>query len=98
MKKSMRNKRIPQRTCIVCRQKKDKKDLIRLVRTNSGTVEMDLSGKKPGRGAYLCARKNCWEEGFKRNHLEHALRTKIRAENRQALVSYSDSLSGGSQI
>jgi predicted RNA-binding protein YlxR (DUF448 family) len=95
---SMRNKRIPQRTCIVCRQKKDKKDLIRLVRTNSGTVEMDLSGKKPGRGAYLCARKNCWEEGFKRNHLEHALRTKIRAENRQALVSYGDSLSGGSQI
>lgn len=98
MKKSMRNKRIPQRTCIVCRQKKDKNDLIRLVRTNSGTVEMDLSGKKPGRGAYLCARKNCWEEGFKRNHLEHALRTKIRAENRQALVSYGDSLSGGSQI
>lgn len=72
--------------------------MIRLVRTDSGTVEMDLSGKKPGRGAYLCARKNCWEEGFKRNQLEHALRTKIRAENRQALVNYGDSLSGGSQI
>ena len=92
----MRNKHIPQRTCIVCRQKKDKEDLIRLVCTNNGTVEMDLSGKKPGRGAYLCARKNCWEEGFKRNHLEHALRTKIRAENHQALVNYGDSLSGGS--
>jgi len=92
----MRNKHIPQRSCIVCRQKKDKKDLIRLVCTNNGTVEMDLSGKKPGRGAYLCARKNCWEEGFKRNHLEHALRTKIRAENRQVLVNYGDSLSGGS--
>ncbi len=66
--------------------------MIRLVCINNGTVEMDLSGKKPGRGAYLCARKNCWEEGFKRNHLEHALRTKIRAENCQALVNYGDSL------
>lgn len=66
--------------------------MIRLVCINNGTVEMDLSGKKPGRGAYLCARKNCWEEGFKRNHLEHALRTKIRAENRQVLVNYGDNL------
>jgi len=70
--------------------------LIRLVRTNSGTVELDLSGKKPGRGAYLCARKDCWEEGFRGNYLEHALRTKIRAENRQALAGYGGSLSGGS--
>jgi len=70
--------------------------LIRLVRTNNETVELDLSGKKPGRGVYLCARKDCWEEGFRGNHLEHALRTKIRAENRQALVGYGDSLSGGS--
>lgn len=70
--------------------------MIRLVRTNNETVELDLSGKKPGRGVYLCARKDCWEEGFRGNHLEHALRTKIRAENRQALVGYGDSLSGGS--
>jgi len=70
--------------------------LIRLVRTNNETVELDLSGKKPGRGVYLCARKDCWEEGFRGNHLEHALRTKIRAENRQALVGYGDSISGGS--
>jgi len=70
--------------------------LIRLVRTNNETVELDLSGKKPGRGVYLCARKDCWEEGFRGNHLEHALRTKIRTENRQALVGYGDSLSGGS--
>jgi len=70
--------------------------LIRLVRTNNETVELDLSGKKPGRGVYLCARKDCWEEGFRGNHLEHALRTKIKTENRQALVGYGDSLSGGS--
>ena len=92
---STRNKHIPQRTCIACRQKRDKQALIRLVRTANGAVELDLSGKKPGRGVYLCTQKECWEEGFKRNRLERALRTKISTENRQALLNYGNSLSGG---
>ena len=93
---SMRDKHIPQRTCIACRQKKDKKDLIRLVCTGSGVVELDLLARKPGRGAYLCARKNCWEEGFKGNRLEHALRTKLSDDNRQTLINYGNSLGGRS--
>lgn len=91
-----KNKPIPQRTCVACRQKMDKKDLIRLVHTNNGVVELDSSGKKPGRGAYLCAKRDCWEEGLKKNRLEYALRTKITAENRQALINYGNSLNGGS--
>ena len=87
---------MPQRTCVACRQKRDKKDLIRLVRTDNGAVELDSSGKKAGRGAYLCAKRDCWAEGLKKNRLEHALRIKITAENRQALISYGNSLNGGS--
>jgi len=86
---------LPQRTCVACRHKGDKKELLRLVRTGNG-VELDLSGKKPGRGAYLCPKKDCWEEGLKKNRLEYALGTKITAQNRQALASYGSSLNGGS--
>ena len=50
----MRRKRIPQRTCVGCRDVGDKRQLVRLVRTPGGTVEIDDTGKRPGRGAYLC--------------------------------------------
>lgn len=89
------SKHIPQRTCIACQQQRHKRDLIRLVRTSNGNIEIDLSVKKPGRGAYLCAQKGCWETGLKRNHLEHALRTRLSDENRQALLEYSNSLPTG---
>ncbi len=92
------NKHIPQRTCVACRQKRDKKDLIRLVRTNDGVVEVDASARKPGRGAYLCPRKSCWETGLERNHLERLLRIKLSDANHHCLVSYGDGLSEGDQI
>jgi hypothetical protein len=87
-----KNKHIPQRTCIACRQSKAKKDLIRVICTNDGVVEVDLSSKKPGRGAYLCPKRDCWEMGLKGNHLERALRTKLSSDSRQALIEYSKSL------
>ena len=49
----MKVKKIPQRTCVVTKEKCDKKDLIRIVRTPEGNVEIDLIGKKNGRGAYI---------------------------------------------
>jgi predicted RNA-binding protein YlxR (DUF448 family) len=82
----------PQRTCIACRQVKEKKALIRLVRTENGVAEIDLFGKKPGRGAYLCPNKVCWESALKKNRLEYALRTKLNDDNRQALLEYSHNL------
>ena len=87
-----KSKHIPQRTCTACQQKRDKKDLIRLVRTSNGNTEVDLSAKKPGRGAYLCPQKDCWEIGLRRNRLEHALRTKLSNDNRQVLLEYSNNL------
>jgi len=80
-----KGKYLPQRTCISCRQIKEKKALLRLVRVENGVIEVDISGKKPGRGAYLCPNKVCWELALKKNRLEYALRTKLSNGNRQIL-------------
>jgi predicted RNA-binding protein YlxR (DUF448 family) len=82
-------KHIPQRTCIACREVKPKRLLVRLVYTVNGTVEVDPSGKKSGRGAYLCHSPDCWEKGLKKGRLEQALRKKISAENQARLVEFS---------
>ena len=87
-----KNKHLPQRTCIACQQIKEKKTLIRLVRAQNGAAEVDISGKKPGRGAYLCPNKVCWESVLKKNRLEYALRTKISDDNRQILIEYIHNL------
>jgi predicted RNA-binding protein YlxR (DUF448 family) len=81
-------KHLPQRTCLACRQVREKRALIRIVRATDGTVGVDDTGKKAGRGAYLCRNKNCWEEGLKSNRLEHVLRTKLNEEDRFRLVEY----------
>jgi predicted RNA-binding protein YlxR (DUF448 family) len=87
-----KNKHLPQRTCIACRQIKEKKALIRLVRAENGVAEVDISGKKPGRGAYLCPKKVCWELVLKKNRLEYALRTELSDDNRQILIEYIHNL------
>lgn len=56
-----RGKHIPQRTCIVCRQKYDKRRLTRLVRTPDEGIVVDPTGKRNGRGAYLCDQPSCWD-------------------------------------
>jgi predicted RNA-binding protein YlxR (DUF448 family) len=81
-------KRQPERTCIACRQVKAKKELIRIVRTNEGIV-IDSKGKQPGRGAYLCKTKECWEKGLKGNQLENMLRAKFTPEDIQRLKEYA---------
>jgi len=88
----VKSRSIPQRTCIACRQVKEKKDLVRLVSTEDGTAEIDVLGKKPGRGAYLCPRKTCWELALRKNRLDYALRTRLRDDNRRTLREYIHSL------
>jgi len=88
-----KSKHLPQRTCIACRQIKEKKALIRLVRAENGVAEIDISGKKPGKGAYLCPKKVCWEMALKKNRLEYALRTKLSDDNLQILSEYGHNLS-----
>jgi len=85
-----KTKRVPQRTCVACGQTKGKKDLIRLVRTSNGSVEIDIAAKRPGRGAYLCPQEKCWNLALKKSRLEHALRTKLSSENLRILVQHDD--------
>jgi predicted RNA-binding protein YlxR (DUF448 family) len=88
----VKSKSLPQRTCIACRQVKEKKHLVRLVTSEDGVAEIDLLGKKPGRGAYLCPRRTCWELALKKDRLDYALRTRLRDDNRQTLREYIHSL------
>jgi hypothetical protein len=61
---------------------------VRVVRTPEGHVEVDPTGKKSGRGAYLCARRSCWDLGLNKGHLEHVLKTTISPEDRAGLEAF----------
>ena len=87
---------IPERTCIACRQIKPKRELIRLVCLAKGSVEVDVSGRKAGRGGYLCQKRACWEAGLKGNRLEYTLRTTLTPENRAWLLKHGKDLLGES--
>jgi uncharacterized protein len=82
-------KHIPQRTCVACRQTNAKRQLVRLVYLAGNGVEVDPTGKKSGRGAYLCTNRECWENAINAGKLEYALRTKIKPENKETLVNYA---------
>jgi predicted RNA-binding protein YlxR (DUF448 family) len=81
-------KHIPQRTCVACRKVKAKRELIRLVYISDRGVEVDTSGKTPGRGAYLCQTQECWETGCKNGRLEHALKVTLTRDNQKQLLDW----------
>ncbi len=83
-----RPKHVPQRTCVSCGSTTAKRELIRLVRTPSGAVEPDPTGKGAGRGAYLCHSLQCWEQAVNKGRLENALRTRLPNDVREALLRY----------
>ncbi len=68
----MKTKKIPQRRCLVCQEAKDKKELLRIVKSPEGLVSIDLTGRKPGRGAYLCKNAACCEKAAKTKALSRA--------------------------
>ena len=78
-------KKIPQRQCVGCRTMKDKKSLIRVVRTPEGAIVLDSTGKKSGRGAYVCPDAACLKKARKSRALERALDTEIPGEVYDAL-------------
>lgn len=89
----MRVKHVPQRTCIACRRSDAKRGLIRLVRSPEGRVGVDPTGKRAGRGAYLCHDPACWEAAVKRRALERALKIeRLDPEDRTALLDYARGL------
>ncbi len=91
-KTSSCSKHVPERTCIACRQKKPKWELVRIVRTPEGSVEVDNRGKRTGRGTYLCKRQECWETGLNKKKLERALKSEIAEAQLAELVEYCRTL------
>lgn len=77
---------IPQRTCVICRAKTDKRRLTRIVRTPDQVVLLDLTGKKNGRGAYICDQAECWEKMQITQLLDRALEMTIPLEIKVALA------------
>jgi predicted RNA-binding protein YlxR (DUF448 family) len=86
---------VPQRTCVACRRVRAKRELLRLVRTTSGEVEIDTTGRKEGRGAYICPARPCWEKALKGKQLEITLRTGISQANRDKLLKSAAELVEG---
>lgn len=70
-------KKVPMRQCVGCREMKDKKDMIRVIRTADGEVCIDESGWKNGRGAYICRSQACLDKAVSGHGLERSLKTQI---------------------
>ena len=78
-------KKQPQRTCMGCNEKKDKKDLIRIVKNKDNEISIDRTGKKEGRGAYICDDVNCLEKLIKSKRLERVFEMSISDEIYESL-------------
>ncbi len=73
----MKTRKIPMRMCVGCREMKEKRSLLRIVKSAAGEVSFDPVGKAPGRGAYICRSQQCLEKAVRQRQLERALETKI---------------------
>ena len=94
-KQPKRRRHVPQRTCVVCRTTTDKRTLTRLVRAPEGGVYVDPTGKRPGRGAYLCGNPECWDKALHSDVLAKALRTTLTDADRARLQAAHPRLAQG---
>ena len=81
----MKPKKIPMRMCVACREMKPKKEMLRVVRTPEGEVVIDPTGKRSGRGAYICASASCLALARKQRQLERAFECAVDAAAYEAL-------------
>ena len=88
----MRDRRAPQRSCVSCGVKADKRGLIRIARTPEGECAPDETGKRAGRGAYVCRRPGCLGGALRSGRLARALRGEIRDDDRERLAALAESL------
>ncbi len=88
-------KKMPQRTCMGCNSKKDKKELIRIVRDKQGNINIDKTGKQEGRGAYICKDVECLKKAVKSKRLERVFEMNINSEiynNLENLINGGESI------
>ena len=93
----MKPKKIPMRMCVGCREMKEKRELIRIVRTPEGEVAIDDTGKRSGRGAYICRRPECLTRAIRQKQLERQLDTTLSQEVTDALAAEIQQMSHGDQ-
>jgi predicted RNA-binding protein YlxR (DUF448 family) len=91
-KRGPRPKHVPRRTCIACRTAAPKRSFVRVVRTPTGEVVVDPTGKKSGRGASICGTRACWEKALAGSLLDRALRVQVRDDDRAALRAFAATL------
>lgn len=82
----LKPRKIPMRMCVGCREMKPKKELLRAVRTPDGTVSLDTTGKKPGRGAYCCYNAECLRRALKQGQLDRQLEVKLSNDVNEQLT------------
>lgn len=87
-------KKIPMRQCLGCREMKPKRELVRVVRSPQGEISVDLKGKAPGRGAYVCHSSACLRQALKSRALERNLETPIPQEIYDALIAQMEAPDG----
>ena len=88
----MKPKKIPMRMCVGCREMKEKRELIRVVRTPEGEAVLDATGKRSGRGAYVCRQADCLKRSIKQKQLERQLEITLTPEIIEALTDEMESL------
>lgn len=81
----MKQRKTPLRKCVACQQMMPKKELIRVVKTPDGELHIDLTGKRAGRGAYLCAKQSCFKLAKKSRALDRALKSTVHPDIYDAL-------------
>lgn len=90
----MKNVKVPERMCIACREMKNKKDLLRVVKTPEGEIKIDFGGRQNGRGAYLCRNIDCLQKAIKSKALERALKVSpnegLIKSIKESIESYND--------
>ena len=85
-------RRVPLRTCVACGKKTTKTELMRIVSTPQGTLEIDTRGHLPGRGAYVCTDGECSRESLKKGRLEYALRRGLNDDEWAGVRSLIDAM------
>lgn len=91
-------KKIPQRSCIICKAQKNKQDLLRIVKNNNNEIKVDEIGKEPGRGAYICYNTECLEKAKKNKRIEKNLEHKIEEEIYKEIENIIIKKTGGDVI
>lgn len=91
-------KKIPQRSCVICRTQKNKNELLRIVRNQQNQIKIDNNGKEPGRGAYICYSLECLEKAKKSKRLEKNLEVRIEEPIYEQIEQIIKTKNGGEII